>query len=142
MSNRSGLLKSIVQVSRALRCSCSNVCSSCGCCSHFSGLAFVNPCTFESLFELNWLREQTVTSLFANMAEQDYSAIVDRSEELCTTVCFNQPSELPVFFLKAQTSTLMTRRVVGPLALRGRCTHMYLSVSALTASGGIVLSLV
>ncbi len=35
----------------------------------------------------------------------------------------------------------MTRRVVGPLGLRGRCTHMYLSVSALTASGAIVLLL-
>ena len=35
----------------------------------------------------------------------------------------------------------MTRRVVGPLGLRGRCTHMYLSVSALTASGEIVLLL-
>lgn len=43
--------------------------------------------------------------------------------------------------MKAQTSTLMTRRVVGPLGLRGRCTHMYLSVSALTASGEIVLLL-
>jgi hypothetical protein len=35
----------------------------------------------------------------------------------------------------------MIRRVVGPLGLRGRCTHMYLSVLALTASGEIVLLL-
>ena len=36
----------------------------------FPGLASVSPCTVESFFELNWLREQTVSILFDNMAEQ------------------------------------------------------------------------
>lgn len=49
----------------------------------FPGLASVSPCTVESFFELNWLKEQTVSILFDNMAEQTKSAIDDRSEASC-----------------------------------------------------------